>query len=71
MVLVLFFLFICGGIMNSASLLMFQPDIGFAMVIASYVSGLYFDLIHVGSTVVFFIFFQLFMLEKVDRIKHK
>jgi len=56
-----------GGIMNPASVLMFQSKVSWPMIITSWVTGAPFDLIHAAATV----FFLLVMLEKLDRIKVK
>lgn len=64
-------LFIYGGIMNPASVIMFQSNITKSMILASYVTGLPMDLIHAGSTVFFLLIMGEAMLEKLDRIKTK
>lgn len=64
-------LIIYGGIMNPASVIMWQskPDAG--MFLASYAMGLPFDLIHAASTAVFLLIASVSMLEKLERIKVK
>ncbi len=63
--------FIYGGIMNPASVLMFQSKITKSMILTSYVTGVPMDLIHSGSTVFFILMIGEPMLEKLDRIKVK
>ena len=46
---------IYGGIMNPASVIMWQSNININMVLSSYVMGMPFDFIHAVSTV-FFLF---------------
>lgn len=64
---------IYGGIMNVASLMMFQSvdTITGEMVIAAYLQGIPFDLLHAVSTVSFLWVISDSMLEKLDRIKLK
>ncbi len=47
---------IYGGIMNPASVIMWQSNININMLLSSYVMGMPFDFIHAVSTV-FFLFF--------------
>ena len=63
--------FIYGGILNPASVIMFQPQPTFEMFILSYVYALPFDLIHAVATVFFLLIIGKPMLEKCDRIKQK
>ena len=63
--------FIFGGIMNPASVLMFQANPKWSMVLASYLAGIPFDLIHAVATVFFMWVMGPAMLEKLDRIKVK
>lgn len=60
---------IYGGIMNPASVIMWQSNIN--MVLSSYVMGMPFDFIHAVSTVFFLFFAAEPMLEKLERIKIK
>lgn len=62
---------IYGGIMNPASVIMFQTKINLSMIITSYVMGAAFDLIHASATVFFLLVLGEPMLEKLDRIKVK
>lgn len=62
---------IYGGIMNPASVLMFQSKITWPMILTSYVTGAPFDLIHAGATSLFLLIIGEPMLEKLDRIKVK
>lgn len=65
-------LIIYGGIMNPASVLMFNPSaLNANMILASYVSGFFMDLIHAAATFVFLMLAAEPMLEKLDRIKVK
>lgn len=63
--------FIYGGIMNPASVLMFQSNITWPMIFTSWLTGIPFDLIHSGATVFFILVIGEPMLEKLDRIKVK
>lgn len=62
---------IYGGIMNPASVIMWQSNININMVLSSYVMGMPFDFIHAVSTVFFLFFATEPMLEKLERIKIK
>lgn len=62
---------IYGGIMNPASVLMFQSKINWNMIVTSWVTGVPFDLIHAAATVFFLMIMGEPMLEKLDRIKVK
>ncbi|MHC1693805.1 MAG: ATP-binding cassette domain-containing protein [Eubacteriales bacterium] len=64
-------LIIYGGIMNPASVLMFQPDPTWEMIALSYLQGIPFDIIHAAATVVFLWLIAGPMLEKLDRVKIK
>lgn len=64
-------LILYGGLMNLNGLLMFQPNPTSEMVLAAYLQGIPFDLIHAFSTVVFLAVLERPMLEKLDRIKQK
>ncbi len=64
-------LVIYGGIMNPASVIMWQAKPTLDMIISAYIVGIPFDLIHALSTVFFLWFISLPMLEKLGRIKCK
>ena len=60
-----------GGIMNPASVLMFQSHPVRQMFYAAYLQGIPFDFIHAAATVIFLWLLANPMLEKLDRIKIK
>jgi uncharacterized membrane protein len=60
-----------GGIMNSASVLMFHNEPTLPVFLAFYLQGIPFDLVHAFATVVFLGVAAKPMLEKLDRIKVK
>ena len=60
-----------GGIMNTASVLMWQARPNGAMVLSAYMLGVPFDLVHAAATVFFLWFLSAPMIEKLDRIKVK
>ncbi|MGI5824663.1 MAG: ECF transporter S component [Bacillota bacterium] len=62
---------IYGGIMNPASVLMYQTEITLPMIITAYGLGFPMDLVHGVATVFFLWFISRPMLEKLDRIKVK
>lgn len=62
---------IYGGIMNPASVIMWQSSVNIQMVMSSYIMGMPFDFIHAVSTVFFLFFAAEPMLEKLERIKVK
>ncbi len=62
---------IYGGIMNTVSLLMWQPNPTSELLISTYILGLPFDLIHGVSTVFFLWVFARPLMEKIDRVKTK
>ena len=64
-------LVIYGGIMNPASVIMWQNKITWEMIISSYIVGIPFDLIHALSTTVFLLFISKPMIDKLERIKIK
>lgn len=64
-------LVIYGGIMNAANVLMYQENLTETMLLASYASGLPFDLIHSCATFFFLFLLTEPMLEKLDRVKLK
>ena len=63
--------FIYGGIMNTASVLMWQPNPTWQLLIAYYLQGMPMDLIHALSTILFLALASRPMLEKLDRIQVK
>lgn len=64
-------LFIFGGIMNPASLIMYTSHITWEGILAMYISGFPVDLVQAGSTVVFLFLGARPMIEKLERIKKK
>ncbi len=64
-------LVIYGGIMNPASVLMFQSHPTKEMFYMAYIQGFPFDLVHAAATVTFLQFIASPMLEKLERIKVK
>jgi energy-coupling factor transporter ATP-binding protein EcfA2/uncharacterized membrane protein len=62
---------IYGGIMNPASVLMYQSEINWQMIVTAYSLGFPLDVVHAVGTVVFLWFISRPMLEKLDRIKIK
>ena len=60
-----------GGIMNPASVLMYQPEPTWEMVITAWVTGVPADAIHALATAIFLWFLSESMLEKLDRVKVK
>ncbi|MCL1808708.1 MAG: ATP-binding cassette domain-containing protein [Clostridiales bacterium] len=62
---------IYGGIMNPASVLMFQPAPTPEMFLLAFIQGMPFDLVHAAATVTFMLMISQPMLEKLDRIKVK
>jgi energy-coupling factor transport system substrate-specific component len=62
---------IYGGIMNPSSVLMFTSRLTWESLIAAYISGFWFDLVHAVSTVFFLYVLTDPMLDKLDRIKIK
>lgn len=63
--------FIYGGIMNPASVLMFQSDPTWEMIISSYALGMPMDLVHAASTFFFLLVISRPFLAKLDRLKSK
>ena len=63
--------FIYGGIINIGSLLMFTSHFSFKALMATYASGIPFDLVHAVATVFFLFIISNPMIEKLDRIKIK
>lgn len=64
-------IFIYGGIMNPAALIMWAEEPAFSMVIAYYVTGFPIDLIRGVSTAVFLWFAAEPMTEKLYRVREK
>ncbi len=62
---------IYGGIMNPASVIMWQSKITSEMILSSYIAGLSFDLIHAFSTASFLWVISMPMIDKLERIKIK
>lgn len=60
-----------GGIMNPASVITWQPNVNLSMIIASYVTGFPFDVVHGVSTVLFLWILAKPFLEKLDRVRIK
>ncbi|MBE7035645.1 MAG: ATP-binding cassette domain-containing protein [Ruminococcaceae bacterium] len=64
-------LLIYGGIMNPASIIMWQRVITKEMILAAYIAGLSFDVMHGLGTAFFLWFLSKPMLNKLERIKIK
>lgn len=64
-------IFIFGGIMNPASVLMSYGSINLQSLLAFYLSGLPVDLVQAVSTVIFLLLMARPLLEKLERIKVK
>jgi energy-coupling factor transport system substrate-specific component len=62
---------IYGGIINIGSLLMFTSEFSWEALLATYISGFWFDLVHAVATVFFLYVISQPMIEKLDRIKVK
>lgn len=62
---------IYGGIMNSASVIMWQEKITKEMIISAYLAGMPFDVIHSLSTAFFLWFISQPVIDKLERIKVK
>ena len=62
---------IYGGLLNPASVLMFQSQPTWEMIVLAYLRGIPFDGIHAVSTILFLFFFTRPMLQKLGRIRHK
>jgi len=63
--------FVYGGIMNPASVIMWQDKISWKMIVSACVAGVPFDMIHAFSSVFFLWFISEPMIEKLERIKIK
>jgi len=62
---------IYGGILNPASVIIFQGTPTTPMIITAYLQGIPMDLVHSIATVTFILIIAKPMLEKLDRIKAK
>lgn len=62
---------IYGGIMNPASVIMWQENINLEMILSACFAGIPFDLIHALSTAFFLWFISGPMIDKLERIKIK
>ena len=62
---------IYGGIMNPASVLMYQLSPDWQMILTAYITGVPADAVHALATVMFLWFLSEPMLEKLDRVKVK
>lgn len=60
-----------GGIMNPASVLMFQSAPNWKMILTAYFTGIPSDTVHALATFLFLWFLSEPMLEKLDRVKVK
>jgi energy-coupling factor transport system substrate-specific component len=60
-----------GLLLDTAALTMFTSEISGNALIATYIAGLPFNLIHAVSTVVFLAFLARPMMEKLERVKKK
>ena len=67
--LVIFLIY--GGIMNPASVLMYQADPDWQMILTAYITGVPADAVHALATGMFLWFLSEPMLEKLDRVKVK
>lgn len=62
---------IYGGIMNLCAIIMIMPRFTLKALIATYATGIPFDLVHAFATVIFLFFISEPMIEKLERIKIK
>ena len=62
---------IYGGIMNPASVFMYQPNVNWKMILSAYITGVPADAVHALATVMFLWFLSEPMLEKLDLVKVK
>ncbi len=60
-----------GGIMNPASVLMYQENVNWEMILSAYAMGLPFDLLHAAFTFLFLWLGAGSILEKIGRIRRK
>jgi len=63
--------FVYGGIINIGSMLMFTSQFSWKALLATYISGFWFDMVHAIATVFFLYLISQPMIEKLDRIKIK
>lgn len=63
--------FIYGGIINIGSLLIFMPQFSWKALLATYISGFWFDIVHTIATIFFLYIISQPMIEKLQRIKTK
>ena len=63
--------FIYGGIINIGSVSIFTSHFSWNALLASYISGFWFDVVHTIATVFFLYFISQPMIEKLERIKLK
>ncbi len=64
-------LVIYGGIMNPASVIMWQNKITWEMIASAYIAGIPFDMIHALGTAFFLWFISEPMIDKLERVKIK
>lgn len=62
---------IYGGIINPASVIMWQEKITAEMIVSAYITGIPFDIIHSVSTAFFLWIIAAPMIEKLERVKLK
>lgn len=62
---------IYGGIMNPASMIVYQRSFNLNIILTYYITGFPFDCVHAAATALFLWFAAEPMLEKLDRIKVK
>ena len=62
-------LIVYGGIMNPASVLMYQEQVNRAMILSAYAMGVPFDLLHACGTVIFLLIGTRPILKKLFRIQ--
>ena len=60
-----------GGIINIGSLLIFTSQFSWKALLATYISGFWFDMVHAIATVFFLNIISRPMIEKLERIKIK
>lgn len=63
--------FVYGGIVDLGSLLIFMPRFSWQALLATYISGFWFNIIHAAATVFFLLVISQPMIEKLERIKIK
>ncbi len=64
-------LFIFGLIMDFSSILMWTSSITWELIVATYVAGSMFNVMHALATVFFIFIFSRPMIEKLERVKAK